>query len=62
MRHDDEEDDGNGNGNGNPICPICQESAGYLGRLGQLIWFRCIHCGFEFALTEVKGNDNDEAN
>jgi len=29
-------------------CPICDNPGGFMGQLGNLLWFRCISCGMEF--------------
>ncbi len=33
-----------------PDCPVCDgdESGRFLGRLGELRWFRCESCGMDF--------------
>lgn len=30
-------------------CPACGwDSSSYLGRLGKLLWFRCVACGIDW--------------
>jgi hypothetical protein len=43
-----------------PTCPLCVDgNLAYLGTLGNLIWFRCIHCGAEVNTTEIPDFDPD---
>lgn len=43
-----------------PNCPICTDgNLAYLGTLGSVIWFRCIHCGAEVMSTEIPDFDPD---
>lgn len=34
-------------------CPHCNGEPTLLGRLGQLLWFRCRYCGTDFSTGEA---------
>jgi hypothetical protein len=38
-----------------PDCPLCNGQAGFMGWLGNLKWFRCIFCGWEFSIKSNLG-------
>jgi len=34
------------------LCPACGGPGAFLGVLGLLRWFRCIHCGTDFTSNQ----------
>jgi len=43
-------------------CPMCGGGGAILGQLGNLVWFRCIQCGYTFVeLPEALDHDDQMA-
>jgi len=40
-------------------CKVCSGSLVYLGKLGNLRWYRCEDCGLEWSI-EISDDDDDE--
>jgi hypothetical protein len=42
-----------------PFCPTCGGTQEYMGKLGNLIWLRCIFCGMYSSIKDWEEEDDN---